>query len=57
MYVCTRNSLSSQQGNLVHMFLARGGDIGEFRGPTGVSLDSDGLIYIVDLPNHRVRVF
>ena len=45
------------EGNLVHTFGERGGDIGEFRGPTGVSVDSDGLIYIVDLHNHRVQVF
>ena len=44
-------------GDLVHVFGERGSELGQFSHPTGVSVDSDGLIYIVDSKNHRIQVF
>ena len=35
-------------GDLVHVFGEHGSGLGQFDGPTGVSVDSDGLIYIAD---------
>ena len=44
-------------GDLVHVFGERGSGLGQLDGPTGVSVDSDGLIYIADYGNHRIQVF
>ena len=44
-------------GDLVRVFGEHGSEFGQFSGPTGVSVASDGLIYIADLYNHRIRVF
>ena len=44
-------------GDLVHVFGEHGSGLGQFDGPTGVSVDSDGLIYITDQFNNRVQVF
>ena len=44
-------------GDLVHVFGEHGSKLGQFTGPIGVSVDSDGLIYIADSVNHRIKVF
>ena len=44
-------------GDLVHVFGERGSELGQFHSPTGVSVDSDGLIYIADQFNNRIQVF
>ena len=44
-------------GDLVHVIGERGSGLGQFHGPTGVSVDSDGLIYIADQYNNRFQVF
>ena len=44
-------------GDLVHVFGECGSKLGQFDCPTGVSVDSDGLIYIADCNNHRIQVF
>ena len=44
-------------GDLVHVFGEHGSELGQFYYPDGVSVDSDGLIYIADLYNHRIQVF
>ena len=44
-------------GDLVHVFGERGRDLGQFVDLFGVSVDSDGLIYIADCDNHRIQVF
>ena len=41
-------------GGLVHVFGEHGSEIGQFN---GVSVASDGLIYIADYDNHRIQVF
>ena len=45
------------RGDLVHVFGEHGSELGHFFYPTGVSVDSDGLIYIADFRNHRIQVF
>ena len=44
-------------GDLVHVFGEHGSQLGQFIRPTGVSVDSDGLIYIADCLNDRIQVF
>ena len=44
-------------GDLVHVFGEHGSELGQFVSPTGVSIDSDGFIYIADCGNHRIQVF
>ena len=44
-------------GDLVHVFGEYGSELGQFSYPTGVSVASDGLIYIADCGNHRIQVF
>ena len=44
-------------GDSVRVFGERGSGLGQFVGPDGISVASDGLIYIADCNNHRVQVF
>ena len=44
-------------GDSVHVFGEHGSGLGKFDRPTGVSVDSDGLIYIADYDNNRIQVF
>ena len=44
-------------GDLVHVFGEHGSKLGQFICPDGISVDSDGLIYIADCFNHRTQVF
>ena len=44
-------------GDLVRVFGKLGSELGQFDSPTGVSVDSDGLIYIADRGNNRIQVF
>ena len=44
-------------GDLVHVFGEYGSEFGQFDHPFGVSVDSDGLIYIADSCNHRIEMF
>ena len=44
-------------GDLVHVFGERGSELGQFLYRTGVSVDSDGFIYIADCCNNRIQVF
>ena len=44
-------------GDLVHVIGGYGSELGQFNCPTGVSVDSDGLIYIADCTNLRIQVF
>ena len=43
-------------GDLVHVFGERGSELGQFNGASGVSVDSDGLIYIADTRNYRIQL-
>ena len=44
-------------GDLVHVFGEHGSKLGQFDYPFGVSVASDGLIYIADCLNDRIQVF
>ena len=44
-------------GDLVHVFGEHGSELGQFSCPAGVTVDSDGLIYIADCGNYRIQVF
>ena len=44
-------------GDLVHIFGEHGSGLGQFDGPIGVSVDSEGLVYIADFSNRRIQVF
>jgi DNA-binding beta-propeller fold protein YncE len=44
-------------GGLVRVFGECGSGLGQFYAPSGVSVDSDGLIYIADLYDNRIQVF
>ena len=43
-------------GELINVFGESGSGLGPFNGLCGVSVDSDGLIYIVDTKNHRIQM-
>jgi hypothetical protein len=42
---------------LVNEFGERGSGLGQFCGPSGVSVDRDGLVYIADWYNHCIQIF
>ena len=44
-------------GELTHVFGGHGSGVGQFWNPSGVSVDSDGLIHIADMDNHRIQTF
>ena len=44
-------------GDLVHVIGEHGSELGQFDFPFGVSVASNGLIYIADCDNHRIQVF
>ena len=56
-WVSNKVMMYTTGGDLVHVFEERGSELGQFDCPTGVSVDSDGLIYIADSNNHRIQVF
>ena len=45
------------EGDLIHVFGGHGSELGQFNGSIGVSVDSNGLIYIADCGNLRIQVF
>ena len=34
-----------------------GGDLGQFRNPTGIAISPSGLVYVADTGNHRIQIF
>ena len=45
------------EGELVHEFGGLGTGHGRFNGPSGVCVDDNGVVYVVDRGNNRVQVF
>jgi len=46
-----------RQGNLLYYFGQRGTGLGEFQLPTGLFIDLNDRVFVVDSYNHRVQVF
>jgi DNA-binding beta-propeller fold protein YncE len=46
-----------RQGKLLDNFGGHGSEPGRFITPTGVAVDSRGLVYVTDTWNHRIQVF
>ena len=57
LYESDEVMVCTTEGDLVHVFGEFGNEIEQFDHPSGVSVDSDGLIYIADSCNHRIHVF
>ena len=53
----TKVMIYTTGGDLVHVFGEHGSELGQFDILIGVSVDSDGLIYIADSHNNRIQVF
>jgi sugar lactone lactonase YvrE len=47
----------NQQGQLLYYFGAKGTNAGEFQLPSGLFIDHDDHVYVVDSFNRRVQVF
>ena len=45
------------EGKLVHEFGGEGSHPGRFKGPAGICVDDNGVVYVVDDGNNRVQVF
>ena len=56
-YVSDKVMIYTTRGHLVHVFGEHGSGFGHFDRPSGVSVGSDGLIYIVNYLNDRIQVF
>jgi hypothetical protein len=46
-----------RQGRLLYYFGQKGTGPGEFQLPTGLEIDRNDRIYVVDSFNHRIEVF
>jgi len=44
-------------GRFMHKWGSEGRGDGQFNGPSGISVDGTGNVYVADLANHRVQVF
>ena len=47
----------SREGKLLRSWNGGGGDIDNFSMPTGITVDSEGAIWVVDTANDRVNKF
>ena len=52
-----RVSVFNEDGDLLKVWGAEGSGDGELSKPSGVALDSGGIVYVVDSLNHRVQKF
>jgi sugar lactone lactonase YvrE len=46
-----------RQGQLLYYFGQRGSGLGDFQLPTGLQIDNNDRIYVVDSFNRRIEVF
>ena len=44
-------------GTFLLTFGSRGSKDGQFLGPTGIAIDSTGIVFVADWDNHRVQLF
>ena len=60
-YVADRNNhrihVLNPKLNLCYSFGSKGSGEGEFRSPSDVAIDSEGLVYVTDRDNHRIQKF
>ena len=47
----------SSTGTFIREWVTQGSGNGEFKGPSGVAVDSSNNIYVVDTANHRIQKF
>ena len=50
-------SVFTKQGQFITSFGSRGSGDGQFNRPSGLAIDSDGVLYICDNGNSRIQVF
>ena len=50
-------SVFTKQGNFITSFGKKGSGDGQFIYPTGIAIDSDGVLYVCDYSNSRIQVF
>ena len=50
-------SVFTKQGRFLTSFGSRGSGDGQFRLPSGLAFDSDGVLYVCDYNNSRIQVF
>ncbi len=46
----------SSKGKYLTQFGQKGSDPGEFKSPLGLTIDSEGLLYVADSKNHRIQI-
>ena len=47
----------SAQGHFVTAFGGEGSGPGELKGPRGLAVDHNGVLYVCDRKNYRIQVF
>ena len=45
------------EGEYLGQFGKKGNGNGELNGPSSISIDSDGVVYVTESDNHRISVF
>ena len=50
-------SIFDRDGKFLRHWGTSGSDDGEFNGPSGIAIDRQDVLYIVDSRNHRVQKF
>ena len=50
-------SVFTKQGKFITSFGKGGSGDGKFNNPTGLAIDSDGVLYVCDFSNSRIQVF
>ena len=50
-------SVFTREGKFITSFGKKGSKEGEFDCPSGLAIDSDGVLYVCDFNNRRVQLF